>query len=357
MEAQSIPLTAFRIARPIQGCSMFEWEVMPMGLATAPSTFQRWMDKAMQGNSNCLLIYMDDVLVFSPTREQHRDDVRRTFERFRKNDMKVKESKCEFEQNKLSFLGHRVEQGRLSVEPAKISKLSEWKSPLKDIRQVRQFLGLASYYCTFVPHFAEIAAPLTELLRKGGTWKWTEVAGKAMEKLKRALLDACERHVWDSRREDRVTTDASGVGIGATFEQRVEGIGWVPVAFWSRQLSDAEKRYSATDQEWLAVVEAVTRQWRHWLKGRRFVLRMDHGPLKQLLREKGENFSNRQYRWFEKMQGFQFEFEHIPGPSNTAADALSRAPEFCIQLSSSADTSKVKLTSDWQKCKGAQQVT
>ena len=120
------------------------------------------------------------------------------------------------------------------------------------------------------------------------------------------------------------------MGIGATFEQRIKGVGWAPVAFWSRKLSDAEKRYSATDQEWLAVVEAVTRQWRHWLKGRKFVLRSDHGALRQLLTTKGEYYSNRQHRWAEKLQDYHFEFQHIPGPTNTAADALSRALSYYV---------------------------
>ena len=129
-----------------------------------------------------------------------------------------------------------------------------------------------------------------------------------------------------------MTTDASGRGIGATFEQRVEGTGWAPVAFWSRKLSEAERRYSATDQEWLAVMEAVTKQWRHWLRGRRFTLRSDHGALKQLLTTKGEDFSNRQFRWFERLQDYQFDFQHIPGHRNAAADALSRAPEYVVSV-------------------------
>ena len=131
-------------------------------------------------------------------------------------------------------------------------------------------MGFASYYRAFVPNFAEVTAPLTALLKKAKTgFQWTEEASEALGKTKRALLDACERYAWDPEREDRVTTDASGLGIGATFEQRVEGVGWAPVAFWSRKLSEAEKRYSATDQEWLAVIEAVTRHWRHWLRGRK----------------------------------------------------------------------------------------
>ena len=154
---------------------------------------------------------------------------------------------------------------------------------------------------------------------------WTNEATEAVNETKRALLDACHRFAWDPKRPSRVTTDASGVGVGATLEQKIEGIGWAPVSFWSRKMSDAEKRYSVTDQEWLAVVEAVTRHWRHYLKGIRFLLRTDHSPLRQLLRNKGEDFSNRQLRWFERLSEFCFEVEHLPGQNNKIADALSRA--------------------------------
>ena len=157
-------------------------------------------------------------------------------------------------------------------------------------------MEFASYYHTFIPDFATLTAPLTHLLRNTAHWEWTRSATTAMEEVKRALLDSCERYAWDASREDRVTTDASGVGIGAVLEQRVDGVGWVPTAFWSRKLSEAEGRYSATDQEWLAVVEAVTKQWRHWLRRRKFILRSDYGVLRQLLTTKGENYSNRQHR-------------------------------------------------------------
>ena len=116
------------------------------------------------------------------------------------------------------------------------------------------------------------------------------------------------------------------MGLGAVFEQKVDGVGWAPVAFWSRKLSEAEKRYSTTEKEWLAAVEAVTRQWRHWLGGRKFTLRSDHSALKQVLLEKSESFTARQLRWYDRLRDFSFEFQHLPGPSNSAADALSRSP-------------------------------
>ena len=326
MESDSIKYTAFRLSEPIQGCSLYEWKVMPMGLASAPATFQRWMEDSLQGLETNVLIYLDDVLIFSPSQEQHRQDVLVVLQRLQEKKMRVKWEKCEFEKEQVLFLGHQIKDGRISVDSNKLSKLTEWTAPLKTTKQVRQFMGFVSYYRAFIPEFATITAPITDLLRgKKQQIEWTEMATIAMERAKQAMLDACDRYAWAPERKDRVTTDASGVGIGATFEQKVEGVGWAPVAFWSRKMSDAERRYSVTDQEWLAVVEAVTRQWRHWLKGRQFILRTDHSPLRQLLRNKGEDFSNRQMRWFEWLQEFHFDIEHLPGVNNLAADALSRA--------------------------------
>ena len=217
-------------------------------------------------------------------------------------------------------------QGKISVDEKKLAILKEWQVPLRTVKQVRQLVGFLSYYRAFIPSFATITAPLTDLLKgKKTEVDWTLEATQAVELAKQALWDACQRYAWDANREDRVTTDASGVGIGATLEQKVEGVGWAPVAFWSRKLSDAEKRYSIVDQEWLAVVDAVTRHWRHYLKGRKFILRTDHSPLRQLLKHKGEDFSNRQLRWFERLHEFNFDVEHLSGVNNVAADALSRA--------------------------------
>ena len=353
MEEGSIQYTAFRVGEPVQGCSLFEWEVMPMGLSTAPSTFQRWMDAAMQGLGDVVVVYLDDVLIHSAKREEHERDVHQVFQRFQQEGMRVKRSKCEFFKQEIAFLGHVIRGGKIVVDAQKLSRLDEWEPPLADKKQVRQFMGFASYYRAFIPGFATLTTPLTQLLRSTPRWEWTEEAGQAMRETKQALLNSCERYAWDAGREDRVTTDASGVGIGATFEQRIEGVGWAPVAFWSRKLSEAERRYSATDQEWLAVVDAVTKQWRHWLKGRKFVLRSDHGALKQLLTTKGEYYSNRQHRWAEKLQDFHFDFQHIPGPTNTAADALSRAPSYYVSALELGRMARDNRQLGWDKIREA----
>ena len=326
MEETSIKYTGFRVGEPVNGCSFFEWVVMPMGLASAPATFQRWMEWALQGLETCILIYLDDVLIYSWTQEQHREDVKAVLGRFQQRNMKVKWEKCEFERQDIKFLGHFIKQGRILVDSDKLALLETWKPPLITVRQVRQFMGFLSYYRAFIPGFSTLTAPLTELLKgKQIEVNWTEEATEAVERTKQALFDACQRFAWDVTRPTRVTTDASGVGVGATLEQKIEGIGWAPIAFWSRKMSDAERRYSVTDQEWLAVVDSVTRHWRHLLKGLKFLLRTDYSPLRQLLRTKGEDFSNRQLRWFERLSEFCFEVEHLPGQNNKVADALSRA--------------------------------
>ena len=330
MEKESIPLTAFRVPEPVGGCSHFEWTVMPMGLSTAPPTFQRWMERSLQGLEHCTLVYLDDVLIYSQDGQQHWAHLKEVFGRFQQRGMRLKLKKCVFAVEVIPFLGHWISDGCIQVDEDKLGRLKEWEAPLANIKQVRQFVGFVSYYRTFIPAFAEMVAPLTGLLKKTKEWRWTEEATKALQSVKAALLEARKRYAWDPQRSDRVTTDASDVGLGASFEQKVEGTGWVPVAFWSRKLSGAELNYSVTDKEWLAVVEAVTRHWRHWLMGRRFILRSDHAALKQLLRVKGEQFTSRQARWADRLSEFAYEFEHIPGPSNAVADALSRAPIECI---------------------------
>ena len=330
MEESSIPLTGFRVSEPIEGCSHFEWRVMPMGLSTAPPTFQRWMELSLQGLEAFTLVYLDDVLIYSENEETHQDHLQQVFRRFRERGMKLKRRKCLFAEESIPFLGHLVSKGQIRVDEDKLGRLSEWKPPLRNVKEVRQFLGFLSYYRAFVSHFAELTAPLTLLLKKAKKWEWTTEATRAVEEGKQVLLEARARYAWDPERADRVSTDASDVGLGAAFEQRIPGLGWAPIAFWSRKLSAAEVNYSVTDKEWLAVVEAVTRHWRHWLLGRRFTLRTDHAALRQLLRTKGEQFTARQARWAERLGEFAFDFEYIPGPSNAAADALSRSPVECI---------------------------
>ena len=146
MSEDSIELTSFRIGVPMEGCAHYEWMVMPMGLSTAPASFQRWMERSLEGLEEITLIYLDDILVFSQEEQQHRADVQRVLQRFREKKMFVKLDKSEFAKQAIQFLGHVVAGGQLRVDEEKLNKLALWKSPLSTPKQVRQLMGFLSYY-------------------------------------------------------------------------------------------------------------------------------------------------------------------------------------------------------------------
>ena len=329
MEGNSIETTAFSLPEAVEGSSHFEWIVMPFGLMNAPSTFQRLVSRVLVGCETFTAAYIDDILVFSHNEQQHQQHLREVLRCLARHNLRVKLKKCSFYQSEIPFLGHVLSEGSVRVEPEKIEALQRWKRPLTTVKQVRQFLGLASYYRTFVPGFASIVAPLSHMTRKDARVVWSAEAQEAVEKVISALQQAPALAVWDPKRKARVTTDASLVGVGALLEQFYEESSqWRPVAYWSRKLLPPQTRYHATDREWLAVVMAVTQTWWFWLSDRDFVLRTDHAPLRYLLQNPSPHLSHRQARWVEKMQRYRFEFVHMKGETNKVADALSRTPEF-----------------------------
>ena len=349
MEPNSIETTAFSLPEAIQGSSHFEWIVMPFGLMNAPSTFQRLISKVLIGCETFTAAYIDDVLIFSTNEQQHKAHLRKVLTCLSNHNLRVKFKKCSFFKTEMPFLGHVLTKGSVKVEPEKIEALGRWRRPLTTVKQVRQFLGMASYYRMFVPNFASLVAPLTHMTRKDARVVWTAEAQEAVNKVIGALQRAPALLMWSPVRKARVTTDASLVGIGALLEQYVEEDSqWQPVAYWSRKLLPAQTRYHATDREWLAVVMAVTQTWWFWLRDRDFVLRTDHAPLKYLLQNPSPHLSHRQARWVEKMQPYRFEFIHLKGEANKVADALSRTPEFecqALEIHSAAQLHREELLS------------
>ena len=332
MEELAIETTAFSLPEAVEGSSHYEWIVMPFGLMNAPSTFQRLISKVLVGCEPFTAAYIDDVLVFSKDSVEHKQHLTQVLRCLARHNLRVKLKKCSFYKSEMPFLGHVLSEGRVSVEPEKVEALQRWKRPLTTVKQVRQFLGLASYYRMFVPGFATLVTPLTHMTRKDARVVWTAEAQDAVEKVVSALQQAPSLSVWNSQRKARVTTDASLVGVGALLEQLDPADSqWKPVAYWSRKLLPPQTRYHATDREWLAVVMAVTQTWWFWLRDRDFVLRSDHAPLKSLLQNPSPHLSHRQARWVEKMQPYRFEFMHLKGETNKVADALSRTPEFECQ--------------------------
>ena len=190
----------------------------------------------------------------------------------------------------------------------------------QNVTELRSFLGLCGYYRNFVNGFSAIVAPLSELLKHERKYEWREAQQTAFERIKQAITSGPVLALPDPAQTIRmtVTTDASGFAVGATLEQQGR-----PIAFLSKKMNDAEKRYPVHEQELLAMVLAL-REWRHYLLGTRFTAHTDHGSLRYLQTQ--PQLSNRQARWIEKLSEFDFTVVYKQGKDNIAADALSRDP-------------------------------
>ena len=303
---------------------------MPFGLCNAPGTFQRlMMDIFKDFLRHFLEVFIDDFAVFIEKMDHHKF-LRRTFQRCRETGLKLHPGKCFLGMESGVFLGHVVSRQGLEVDSDKVRAILALVAP----RTVRGFLGCVGYYRRFIGNYAKVANPLTELLKKETEFVWTDRRQEAFEGLKRALTTAPILFPPDWEQEFHVTIDASGWCLGAILWQyqgdRKEG----PIYYASRQMSPAERNYTTTEREALAVVYAC-RKFRHYLLGYRIVFHTDHNSLKYLVNK--PDLSRRIARWILLLQEFDYEVLVKSGKTNSNADYLSRqrGPE----ASSSIETS------------------
>ena len=305
----------------------FEFLVLPFGLTNAPATFMHLMHSIFREQlDDFIVIFLDDILVYSRDLSSHVAHVRKTFEILRQHSLFAKVSKCEFFRSSVHYLGHVVSEQGLSPDPAKVQAVANWKVPM-NVSEIRSFLGLAGYYRRFIKNFARIAAPLTNLTRKNHPFAWSLREGEAFNQLKTVLQNAPVLQLADQQKDYIVTTDASDYAMGAVLSQ-VWDDGEHPVAFESRKMNPAEQNYPTHERELLAVIHAL-RTWRHYLLGRKFIIVSDHHSLKFLQTQ--PQLSRRQARWLEFLAEFDFEIVHRPGKSNVVADALSRLNHIEVQ--------------------------
>jgi transposase InsO family protein len=302
---------------------LYQFKYMPFGLTNAPATFQRAMEFCLSGLQweQCL-IYLDDVIVFSETFEDHLSRLANVFDRFEKNGLKLKPSKCTFLKKSVKYLGHIVSSEGVSPDPSKISAVDSWPTP-KTVKDLRSFLGLASYYRRFVKDFSDLAAPLHQLTSTLVPFEWLDIHDKAFGDLKTRLVTAPVLAFPDFRKQFRLDTDASGVGVGAILTQVIDGRERV-IAYASRTLNKQEKHYPITEKECLALVFGV-KVFRPYLYGRSFSILSDHDPLCYL--RKNKDLSGRLMRWLLKLEQYTYTVIHRPGKKHGNADALSRQPE------------------------------
>jgi hypothetical protein len=294
---------------------LYEFLVMPFGLCNAPATFQALMNDVLRPFlRRFVLVFFDDILIYSETWADHLRHLRAVFSELRRHRLFIKRSKCAFGEVKVAYLGHVISAEGVAMDSTKVQAIRDWPVP-RSVRALRGFLGLAGYYRKFVLNYGAVAAPLTALLKKDG-FTWTDAAAYSFDALKAAVTSAPVLAMPDFAKPFTVECDASTHGFGAVLIQDGH-----PIAFFSRPIAPRHRALAAYERELIGLVHAV-RHWRPYLWGRRFVVKTDHYSLKYLLDQRLSTIP--QHHWVGKLLGFDFSVEYKPGATNTVADALSR---------------------------------
>ena len=320
MAEESQPKTAFVVPG-----GLYEFRVMPFGLCNAPATFQRLMQKVLGGLGGerpFCSVYIDDIIVYSDSVADHLDHLRQVFARLRRVGLKLHPGKCSFARQSVTYLGHVISSQGIAPDPKKVEAVKNFPIPTS-VREVRQFLGMASYYRRFIKSFAKIASPLHALTRQDVPFCWTLACQNAFQLLKDAMVSPPVLAYPNFQRSFVLHTDASKEGLGAVLEQEQEDSHLHPVAYASRSLNRHEPNYSITDMEALGVVWAA-KHFRAYLYGHRCVVYTDHSPLKALLNS--PHPSGKLARWGHVLAELDLDIRYKPGRRNANADALSRAP-------------------------------
>ena len=318
MDLRSKELTAFSIPRS----GLWQFNVMPFGLANAVGTFQRLMERVLEGlPSNHCVVYLDDVMVHGITFEETLQHLRAVLERLKRAGLTLAPRKCQLFRREVKFLGHRVSSAGVTADPDKVVSIDSWPE-LQSRKQVRQFLGLTGFYRRFVPNYARVADPLTRLTQNDVPWRWTESEQTSFAELKRLLVQSPVLRAYRRGYPLILDTDASDTAVGAVLSQEVDGENFV-LAYFSKCLSSAERNYCVTRRELLAIVLA-TRKFHLYCLGQPVRVRTDHASLVWLRRFKTPE--GQLARWMEALAVYDLRVEYRPGAHHGNADALSRRP-------------------------------
>jgi hypothetical protein len=293
----------------------YQFRVMPFGLTNAPATFQCVMNSLFAPFvRKFVLVFMDDILVYSKSLEEHLQHLHQVFQVLKDNRLYAKLSKCSFAQAQLEYLGHIISDKGVATDPAKTQAMLQWPVPV-NVTELRGFLGLTGYYRKFVKGYGVLAKPLTLLLQKQG-FCWTTEAQQAFDLLKQAMSSTPVLALPDFTKSFWIETDACDIGIGAVLVQ--EGH---PVAYYSKALSVNNRKLSIYEKEFLAIMMAVDR-WRQYLSRGPFIIKTDHKSLCNL--EDQVLHTDLQKKAMTRLVGLNFSFQYKKGEENKVADALSR---------------------------------
>lgn len=319
VEENSKQYTAF----VAQGHGSYEFNVLSFGLCNGPSTFQALADEVFQGMKwKDVVIYLDDILVFSKTKDEHLQKLRRVFERLRQAGLTLKPSKCTYARTEVNVLGHTVSEAGISPDEEKLIAIKAFPVP-RNVKSVQSFIGLCNYYRKFINNFSLIARPLHEATKKDTGFIWGPPQQQAFENLKQKLLTAPVLSHFNPDKECELRVDASTIGIGAILLQEDNDKKLHPVAYISRSLTKAEKNYGITELEGLAVIWALG-YLRHLIYGRPVKIVTDHHALCWIRSLKDP--TGRLARWSLKLSEYDYTIVHKSGASHKDADCLSRNP-------------------------------
>lgn len=314
---ESKHLTAF-----VTPDGLYEYNRMPFGLANAPSVFQRAINSMLNGvGQNLVLAYMDDLLVPSKTVQEGIEKLEKVFNLLRNSKLTLNPKKCVFFQEKIEYLGYEICGEGIRPGKYKTDAVKLFPVP-KNVHEVRQFIGLASYFRKFVKDFSIIARPLTRLTKKNEPWHFGSEQIEAYNTIKEKLVCRPVLALYDPRGILEVHTDACKFGVGAILLQD-SGKGLQPISYFSRQTSPEEQKFHSYELETLAVVTALNR-FRVYLLGVEFKLVTDCNAVKSTMTKK--DLIPRVARWWIAMQEFDFTIEYRKGLKMAHVDALSRNP-------------------------------
>lgn len=301
----------------------FESLVMNFGLTGAPATWQRFINDVLREFLDvCATAYLDDILIYSETMEEHVIHVRRILQALAKAGLHLKPEKCKFFQQEVGYLGLLISTNGIRMEPGKISAVLEWPTP-RNVKDVRAFVGFANFYRRFIRNYSGIVTPLTRLTGKDIPFEWGQQCQEAFDQLKHAFTSAPILKHFDHTKPVLVETDASDYVSAGVLSQRDDDGVLHPVAFYSKKHSPAECNYEIYDKELMAIIRAFE-EWRPELEGAEHPVQVltDHKNLEYFMTTK--NLNRRQARWAEYLSRFDFKIVYRPGTAGGKPDALTR---------------------------------
>ena len=272
-----------------------------------------------------LVIYMDDLLIYSPDVTTHTKRTKRVLQWMVELNLHLKLEKCTFAATTVEYLGMIVKPGQLAMDPVKLNSIAQWPTPSK-VKDVRSFLGFANFYRRFIPNYSTIARPLIDLTKKNLPWDWTSSQQQAFDKLKGLFLSQPVLRIPNLSSPFAIATDASKYASGAILLQTDSNGEWHPCSYLSQSFSPAERNYDIYDRELLAVIRAL-KTWRHYLHGSPFPIQVFTDHKNQTYFRKPQVLNRRQARWLLDLADFDLTMIHVPGSHLVGPDVLSRQPD------------------------------